>query len=133
MHAMSHRVKEIRQVESTHMKFLITLERNPRSSKLAKSFSKSQIYSCKSWTCAAMNANRNLCETNALLNDCEDQFQGIGPIDLCTQVNYDILFDPQILQKYYDLQVNKKVIKQRTSMWHELQKKKSKGDRQHML
>ena len=78
MNAMSHRVKEIRKVENTHRKFLTTLERNPRSSELAQSFFKSQIYSCKSWTSAAMNCNRNLCEMNALLNDCEINFKVKG-------------------------------------------------------
>ena len=38
-------------------------------------------------------------------------------------MNYDILFDPKILKNYYDLQINQEVIKQRTSMWHDLRKK----------
>lgn len=67
-----------------------------------------------------MNANRNLCEINSLLNDSEDQFQGIGPIDLCMQPNYDIMFNPEILQKYYDLSNNIEIIKQRTELWHDL-------------
>ena len=57
---------------------------------------------------------------NALLNDCEDQFQGISPIDLCIQPNYDMMFNTDILQKYYELQSNIEIIKQRRKMWHDL-------------
>ena len=47
---ISHRLKEIRKVESDHRWVFANLVKNPASSKLVKSFCRPQIYSCKMWT-----------------------------------------------------------------------------------
>ena len=89
LNCISRRLRDVRKVESEHRKFFNHLNKNPKSSDMAKSFFKSQIYTCKSWINASQNINRNLCESISMINDCRQLFQGVGPINMMKKANND--------------------------------------------
>ena len=117
------KIKDVHKVESEHRKFLDWLNKDPKSSDMAKSFFKSQIYTCKSWINASQNINRNLCESISLINDCGHLFQGIGPINVMTKENYDMMLPTEVLHKYYNLHKYPEIVKQRSQLWFEMHKK----------
>ena len=52
-----------------------------------------------------------------MINDCGQLFQGIGPINMMTKENYDMMLPPEILCKYYDLHKCPEIVKQRSQIW----------------
>ena len=102
MSCISHRLKEIRKVETDHRRVHGNLLKNPASRELVKSFFRSQIYSCKMWTKGTINANRDLCSYICSLNDTLDCYKEVGTIDLLEQPNYDVLLPIHILHNFLD-------------------------------
>ena len=122
MTCISHRLRQIRNVELDHRKVYANLMKNPASSDLVKPFFRSQIYRCKMWTKGAINGNRDLCSYMCSINDTLDSYKEVGTVDLLEQANYDVLLPTEILEKYLDLDSNPESVRQSSDKWIELRR-----------
>ena len=52
----------------------------------------------------------------------DEEYQDTGYVDLNIQSNKDLLFPPEILQKYCNLRECPELVRQRTDMWFSLHK-----------
>ena len=95
-------------------------EKDPKTADLKKSFAISQIYLTKTCTKHTLNVNRDLCCILSKLNNMDEEYQDTGYVDLNIQINMDILFPPEILQKYCNIKECPELVKQRTEIWFHL-------------
>ena len=113
LHCLFIRIKEMRQLEMYFRRQIAKYEKDPKASDLKKSYAISQIYLTKACTKESLNVNRDLCSILCKFNDMEEEYQRKGIVDLNTKSSYDILFPPEILQKYCTLKECPELMKQR--------------------
>ena len=121
--SVSNRLKEVRELEWLHRKDLSKYEKEPHYSEYTKSYKRSQIFACQTFTDKALTTIGAICEIKAEMNSMIQYFTGKCPTDLTTQENYDILFEPRVIGQYCeDLVENSELVKQGTKAWMSLRK-----------
>ena len=127
---MSHYISGIRSTEIGHRKLLKKLEKlamnNPDKKKdytfgmeLVKAF----ILTTVDWIQRALFTNKELCSVMSCFNNNDTLFANIDVISMNEQGNIRQLIPVEKMPGHVDLSENEHFVKQRSNIWHEIQKR----------
>ena len=81
------------------------------------------IFMLKNWISKALQLNKRICSIMASINQNLENFAKDDIIDLSTNSNLKLLHDPEVLKSKVNLNNHHDLIKQRSELWFEIQKK----------